>query len=370
MPARKVATRRGRARRPAERGDGIEASLDERSREILAEIERERAERAAARGPDGQESPFARGPAAEPRESHVSGAAAAPGACGRARPAVVRRDRPRHPEPSCAARATRPRVPAPAADMAHAPASPVSGPLTSCAAARARSPRLARGAGRRLRARRGCRPRPRAFRVVAVTKGFPLEVVRSAVVPGCAASARTASRRPSPRSRPRPAPNGTWSATCSRTRRVAAVGAFAWIHSVDSLVPPAPDRRHRARRGRRRRRSCCRSTSVARPRSPDSTPSGSPQGLRLGGRADRSAARACGARVRGLMTIAPCRRRRRPRRVPSSAGCASCAIGSSGVGHRAAGALDGHDRRLRRPQSRRGPPSSGSAPRCSGRVRA
>ena len=56
----------------AEQATGLEASLDERSREILAEIERERQERAALEDQMGGESPFARAPAPEPRESRVS----------------------------------------------------------------------------------------------------------------------------------------------------------------------------------------------------------------------------------------------------------------------------------------------------------
>jgi cell division protein FtsZ len=61
-------SRRGAAEAPS----GIETSLDERSREILAEIERERAERASLEEQMGTESPFARTPQAEPRESRVT----------------------------------------------------------------------------------------------------------------------------------------------------------------------------------------------------------------------------------------------------------------------------------------------------------
>jgi len=56
----------------AEQASGLEASLDERSREILAEIERERQERAALEDQMGEPSPFARGATPEPRESRVS----------------------------------------------------------------------------------------------------------------------------------------------------------------------------------------------------------------------------------------------------------------------------------------------------------
>ncbi len=56
----------------AEASRGMETSLDERSREILAEIERERSERAALEEQMGTESPFARPSQAEPRESRVS----------------------------------------------------------------------------------------------------------------------------------------------------------------------------------------------------------------------------------------------------------------------------------------------------------
>jgi len=56
----------------AEASRGMEASLDERSREILAEIERERSERASLEEQMGTESPFARPSQAEPRESRVS----------------------------------------------------------------------------------------------------------------------------------------------------------------------------------------------------------------------------------------------------------------------------------------------------------
>ena len=56
----------------AEQASGLEASLDERSREILAEIERERQERAALEDQMDEPSPFARGATPEPRESRVS----------------------------------------------------------------------------------------------------------------------------------------------------------------------------------------------------------------------------------------------------------------------------------------------------------
>jgi cell division protein FtsZ len=55
----------------AEQASGIEVSLDERSREILAEIERERQERASLEDQLGQRSPFAR-ESPEPRESRVT----------------------------------------------------------------------------------------------------------------------------------------------------------------------------------------------------------------------------------------------------------------------------------------------------------
>jgi cell division protein FtsZ len=55
----------------AEQAFGIETSLDERSREILAEIEREREERAALEDQMGERSPFAR-ETTEPRESRAT----------------------------------------------------------------------------------------------------------------------------------------------------------------------------------------------------------------------------------------------------------------------------------------------------------
>ncbi|HLY36124.1 MAG TPA: cell division protein FtsZ [Candidatus Limnocylindria bacterium] len=56
----------------AEQASGLEASLDERSREILAEIERERQERAALEDQMDEPSPFARGATPEPRASRVT----------------------------------------------------------------------------------------------------------------------------------------------------------------------------------------------------------------------------------------------------------------------------------------------------------
>jgi cell division protein FtsZ len=60
----------------AEQASGIEASLDERSREILAEIERERQERAALEDQMPQASPFA--PSEPARESRVTERQAVP----------------------------------------------------------------------------------------------------------------------------------------------------------------------------------------------------------------------------------------------------------------------------------------------------
>jgi cell division protein FtsZ len=52
--------RAGKAQATTEAAPGIEANLDERSREILAEIERERTERASLNEQLGEPSPFAR----------------------------------------------------------------------------------------------------------------------------------------------------------------------------------------------------------------------------------------------------------------------------------------------------------------------
>ena len=76
---------------------GIEASLDERSREILAEIERDRAERQALEDQMPEASPFAA--SERPAESSAPDqrAPANPRPWQRPRSAQLRRDRPRHP---------------------------------------------------------------------------------------------------------------------------------------------------------------------------------------------------------------------------------------------------------------------------------
>ena len=242
----------------AEAAPGIESSLDERSREILAEIERDRDAAPDARASSPGAVAVRHGRRSGRRPRSADGAPAAPGALRQPRSAPgVRRDRPRHPELPPPQERLEP-------DRTDTPRPPAGArrPLVTHRSAdeiRERHDRLAlRGSAP---SRKGAGRDPDRLRIVAVTKAWPVEVARRGRRrrPDDA-SARTASRRRSRRSRPCPTPSGTSIGRLQSNKVRRAVRAFEVIHSVDSLELLQRLERIAPEDGRTPARSCSRST--------------------------------------------------------------------------------------------------------------